>query len=258
MALIDLIGGNNYIPVSRELCIAIGPAESILYCELVDQYRFWSRCGKLNEESMFFSTVEQIQSRVGLTKDQQLRCFRKLSELGLIKTERKGLPSKRFVKIYDNPQFLQDLFSKNPNEARNIQKAENPTTSRRETRQQVGGKPDNKLTENPTLTRTYITNLNNNNNVVEIFSKKGINVSPVLRKNPEAFSDYTEKEIMRIAETLSKKQAEGKITNPVGLLMSDVQTVTEAILAGKFYPSKKKTTTTTEEYEIYVPPNIST
>lgn len=259
MALIDLIGGNNYIPVSRKLCAAIGPAEAILYCELVDQYRYWSNCGKLDDEGMFFSTVDQIQSRIGLSKDQQLRCFKKLSELGLIEVVRKGLPAKRFVKVYDNPQFLRDLYAENPNEARDIQISENPTTRKRETRQLDIGKPDNKMAGNPTETITYITNQNNNNNgvvdIISIFSEQGINVRPVIRKNPEVFAGFSEKEIRIIAETLAEKQTEGKIVNPVGMLMSDPRGVAEAILAGKFYPNKKKTTTTyTQEYEIYVPP----
>ncbi len=118
MVLIDLISGNNCIPVSRELCAAIGPAEAVLYCELLDQYRFWEKCEELDDEGMFPSSVEQIQNRTGLSKDQQPRYLKKLSELGLLKVARKGIPSKRFVKIFDNPQFLQKVYAKNPDKSR--------------------------------------------------------------------------------------------------------------------------------------------
>ncbi len=149
MRLIDLIGGSNYIPVSRALCVAIGPAEAILYCELVDQYRFWSRCGKLDDDDMFFSTVKQIQTRTGLSKDQQPRYLRKLAELGLIKTERKGIPAKRYIKVYDNPQFLQDLLIVNRNKARDNQKSQNAITRNRKIQRQETGKCND-----------YIINLN--------------------------------------------------------------------------------------------------
>jgi hypothetical protein len=258
MALIDLIGGNNFIPVSRKLCSAIGPAEAVLYCELVDQYRFWEKCGKLDDEGMFFSTVDQIQSKIGLSKDQQPRYLKKLSSLGLIKVVRKGIPAKRFIKVFDNPQFLKDLYAENLDKARNIQKSQNAITCNRKTRQQEIAKCDDKKSQNPAVTNLYITNLNNNNGVVDfvsIFSEQGIDIKPVIRKNPEVFSSFTEKEIRLIAETLAKKQSEGKILNPVGMLLSDPRAVAGAILAGKFYPNKKKTTTTyTQEYEIYVPP----
>lgn len=258
MALIDLIGGNNYIPVSRDLCAAIGPAEAILYCELVDQHRFWSKCGKLDDEGMFFSTVDQLQSRIGLSKDQQPRYLQKLTKLGLIKTVRKGIPAKRYVKVYDNPQFLRDLYAENLDKARDIQKSQNPATSNRKTRQQVIAKCDDKLSQNPAVTNLYITNHKTNNNgvveIISIFKDHEIDVKPVIRKNPEVFAGFSEKEIRIIAETLAKKQTEGKIVNPVGMLMSDPRGVAEAILTGKFYPNKTTTTTYTQEYEIYVPP----
>lgn len=257
MALIDLIGGNNYIPVSRKLCAAIGPAEAVLYCELVDQYRFWEKCGKLDDEGMFFSTVDQIQSKIGLSKDQQPRYLKKLSSLGLIKVVRKGIPAKRFIKVFDNPQFLKDLYAENLDKARNIQKSQNAITCNRKTRQQEIAKCDDKKSQNPTETRTYITNQNNNNNgvvdIISIFSEQGIDIKPIIQKNPEVFTSFTERDIRVIAETLAKKQTEGKILNPVGMLLSDPRAVAGAILAGKFYP-EKKTTTKYEEYEIYVPP----
>lgn len=190
MALIDLVGGNNYVPVSRDLCVAIGPTEAILYCELVDQYRYWSNCGKLDDEGMFFSTIDQIQSRVGLSKGQQLRCFKKLSELGLIEVVRKGLPAKRFVMVYEDPQFLRDFYFKTLTKPEIFRK--------RKTRQLDGAKPDNKMAQNPTETNLYITNLNSssssNNNSCRIFEKEfGRPLSPIERETLQSwFNDFSE------------------------------------------------------------------
>ena len=85
--------------------------------------------------------------------------------------------------------------------------------------------------------------LNMINDITKPISEQGINIKPVIHKNPEVFTDFTEKDIRLIAETLAKKQGEGKILNPVGMLLSDPRAVAEAILTGKFYPSKKTTTT---------------
>jgi|GEM_PF-3200844 hypothetical protein len=258
MALIDLVGGSNYLAVSRELCAAIGPGQAILYAELIDQYRFWDKCGKLDDQGMFFSTVEQIQSRTGLSKDQQPRYFQTLTKLGLICAVRKGIPAKRYIKVHENPKFLRDLYTKDLDEARNNQKSQNPATSNWKTRQQETGKSSNKPTENPAVTNLYITNhkTNNTDDVVEIFSKYGIDVRPVLRKYPGAFVNFSEKDLVLIASTIAQKQNEGLIGNPVGLLMSNPSVIADSILAGQFYskPNKKAKKYNQDEYEIYVRP----
>lgn len=113
MALIDLVGGsNNYIVVSRELCAAIGPEEAILYCELVDQYRFWNECGKPDDEGMFYLTVEQLKERIGMSKATQCRCLQKLSDLGLIQAVRKGIPARRYIKVLELRQPLSEIDSR--------------------------------------------------------------------------------------------------------------------------------------------------
>ena len=270
MALIDLVGGNNYIPVSRKLCVAIGPAEAILYCELIDQYRFWERCGKLDDEGMFFLTVEQVKSRIGLSKDQQFRYLKKLSNYGLIKTTRKGLPAKRYIKIYENPPFLQDLYLDNADKAPNIQMVENPPTSKRKTRQLVGGKSatnkpiynkpnkqqqvskynldstEDKIIKipNPVVEKEeeeiiefFIENKTNPEEVIQVFKEYGLNIKKA-RKSLEYLVMLDISTVHTVAKYLSQKNK--SIKNPIGLLESSPQYIIESILAGKLYPETKK------------------
>ncbi len=97
MALIDLVGGSDYIAVSRTLCKNIGPAEAILYSEIIDQYKFYKKANKLDNNQMFYALVEDITEKTGLSADQQPRLLKKLEAKGLIKVVYKGLPRKRFI-----------------------------------------------------------------------------------------------------------------------------------------------------------------
>lgn len=77
--------------------------------------------------------------------------------------------------VYPDPrksEFLRVIFGIDNDEARNIQKAEKPTTSYRNSRQLVTGNSDNKLSENQTETNLYNKpkqQTENNNVVVEFF-----------------------------------------------------------------------------------------
>lgn len=97
--------------------------------------------------------------------------------------------------------------------------------------------------------------------VVDIFAHYDIDINPVLEKYPELFSSMKKEEINMIAMILSSKKKEGRITNPVGLMLTNPEKTIISILEGTFYSSVKKkslnTAKYTSEYEIYVPPSHS-
>lgn len=105
MALIDFVGGSEYITVSRSLCQKIGPAAAVVYSVLIDKYRFNQKVGKLDDEGMFNTTVDAIKHQTGVGRNQQQSIFRLLTNLGLILQKKKGMPAKRYIKIIKNPQF---------------------------------------------------------------------------------------------------------------------------------------------------------
>lgn len=300
--LIDLVGGNNYIPVSRKLCVALGPAEAILYCELIDQYQFWKRCDKLDDEEMFYLTIKQMEARIGLSKDLQYRYLKKLSDLGLIKTSRKGLPAKRYIKVYENPQFLRDLFLADADEAPNIQFEQNPPTRVRKihqlenaksaTNKPIYNKPNKQQQtdknnfkeledvqsennedlkfvveeeEEKEVIEFFIENKLSKGEVIQVFKDYGLNIKRA-KRSLEYLVMLDISTVHTVAKYLSKKNE--KIRNPIGLLESEPQFITESILAGKLYPKTKTKTkkpmslnqgwgfcdTTQSNYEIYAPP----
>ena len=205
-------------------------------------------CSFAGAGSQAFPGVKKICVDLGITNDTFLKHRKQLEQYGYIIVKN----------VRDEGRFSRNIYVI-------VEKPENtefpPCPKKTDTvKNRHGEKPYRKNHDTKINSNIKSTNNNKNNNngvvdIISIFSEQGINVKPVIRKNPEVFSSFTEKEIRIIAETLAKKQTEGKIVNPVGLLMSDPRAVAEAILTGKFYPNKKKATTTyTQEYEIYVPP----
>lgn len=257
MALIDFVGGSDYISVSRVLCRALGPAAAVVYSELIDEYRFYVKTNKLDSDGMFYASVDTIESKTGVGRNQQQSVLRSLVDRGLLISEKKGLPARRYVKIIENPEFLRELFLEDTHKPRNIQKAENQLTSELKISQQVNLNSVNKSTENQSETNLINNpNTNLNNNVVEIFSKHDIDIRPVITKHPGIFDGFSAIEIYNIAKTIKNKADKGKIKNPIGFLLNNPDLVPK-ILVDAVYPEKAKKTYTSEEYPIYVPPGIT-
>lgn len=57
------------------------------------------RKAKLSEDGFFLCTTRYLERSLAWDKDSQKRMFRELRELGFIKTEKRGLPPRRFVYV---------------------------------------------------------------------------------------------------------------------------------------------------------------
>lgn len=100
MGILQLISTRNYISVNKELIKILGLEETILLGELASEYDYWEKQDKL-EEGYFFSTVENIEENTTLSAHKQRKGLEKLKELGLIDIKIKGMPAKRYIKIYE-------------------------------------------------------------------------------------------------------------------------------------------------------------
>lgn len=94
-----------------------------------------------------------------------------------------------------------------------------------------------------------------------IFINQGIQGIPDKTLH-EIGSQYSEDELLKIAQMLRRKKEQGYIKNPAGLLAANSRGISDAILRNEFYPDKKSVTANSQkearpdytQYEIYVPP----
>lgn len=100
--IMSLLASDSFIVVNKVLIKAIGLHEAVLLSELISERDYWRKRGALDEDGVFFSTVENIEERTTFTRHQQTRLFKELEDKGLVKRERVGVQAKRGIRISDN------------------------------------------------------------------------------------------------------------------------------------------------------------
>ena len=101
MGITQLFGSNNFVVVNKTFIKLLGLEEAIILGELASEYDYWESNGKLDDEGYFFSTVENVEENTSLTKYRQKKALDTLQKFGIVDVKRKGLPAKRYIKIYE-------------------------------------------------------------------------------------------------------------------------------------------------------------
>lgn len=141
---LDILAHDNYISVNRTLIKAIGLSGAVLIGELLSEARYYVS-ENLIDDGWFYTTVENVTERCGLSKHQQSEAMKDLLEVGLVEVEYRGIPRKRYVRV-DAVRTI-DLI----NQQRVSDKwAKSSPTSGQKVSQQEGEKSDiNKPNKNP-------------------------------------------------------------------------------------------------------------
>ena len=96
--ILSLLASDNYIVMNRDLLKEYGINATLMLCELASEFNYFDKNGKL-EDGMFYSTIENISERTGLSKYQQAEALKVLDNIGLVESVVKGIPAKRYFKI---------------------------------------------------------------------------------------------------------------------------------------------------------------
>lgn len=100
MDAIDFLASSNFIMVNRGLMLTIGLNESLVLGELASEYRYWRGENKLQDGKWFFSTDDNLTSRLPFSTPTIRRAISSLKELGILETKLMGVPAKRFFCIH--------------------------------------------------------------------------------------------------------------------------------------------------------------
>lgn len=114
MSVLNLLAGNNFLVVNKDLMKMLGLESAVMLGELASEYVYWEAQGKL-DNGFFYSTVENVENNTTLTGYQQREALKKLKELGLVEIERKGIPAKRYIKVCEQQvvKIFNNCMSKN-------------------------------------------------------------------------------------------------------------------------------------------------
>jgi len=96
-AFINELGGGNKTVVSAQMVSALnGNGNAAIY---LSQLLWWGK-RKADKDGWFFRTRDQMQERCGLGKQAQRTAEKTLKALGLIKTDKRGMPAKKHYQIH--------------------------------------------------------------------------------------------------------------------------------------------------------------
>lgn len=154
MNIISLLSSDNYIVINRDMLKEYGINVTLMIGELASEYNYYDKNGKL-DDGMFFSTIENISEKTGLSKYQQAEALKTLDEMGIVKTIVNGIPAKRFFKL-------------------DVEKLEKQIANSSTSGCQKTGKLDGEKLETKNNNKTVINNSNNKNiyrQVVDLFNE---------------------------------------------------------------------------------------
>ena len=98
MDIVSYLASDNYIIVNKALIKTFGLNEAVMLGELCTEYRHWLKEDKL-EDGMFYSTIDNIENNTGLTAHEQRQAIKSLENAGVLTTELKGVPAKKYFRI---------------------------------------------------------------------------------------------------------------------------------------------------------------
>lgn len=109
-SLLEVLNPTNTVSRNRLLSFAIGNAEAEIYNCLIAKHVYYNNLGKLTEGGWFYSTVKDLHLSSGYAEDAQKTAIRHLIKHGLIESELKGLPAKRYFRIIPDADKLASLL----------------------------------------------------------------------------------------------------------------------------------------------------
>ncbi len=113
MNILSILSNDNFITVNKTIAAEVGLEAAVILGELASEYVYWSRCNGL-EDGYFYSTIENLEKKTFLSGHNQRIALSILQEKGWIEVSKKGLPAKRYIKIFDDKimDFFNDKSSK--------------------------------------------------------------------------------------------------------------------------------------------------
>ena len=139
----------SYGIYNRQMVTITGSLNTACFLsELVEKRQYHRNRGELIThpeygEELFYQTIQGIEERLGLTKDEQATCVKKLVKLGFITVNVFGVPARRYFKLNDEAilQAYTDRMAESSLRKTRNKFAENPKLD--------GDIPENWNAENP-------------------------------------------------------------------------------------------------------------
>ncbi|MCI5667602.1 MAG: DUF6017 domain-containing protein [Oscillospiraceae bacterium] len=132
MKILERINPTNTGSYNRPIAHALGLGAAVVYAALISKQVYYEQHDMLDEEGFFYSKIADLEESTTLSKRQQSAAIKVLIDAGIIECKRCGMPAKRYFRVLDDTEPLDDLLKQGEavmNELNPIaQKCENVTS----------------------------------------------------------------------------------------------------------------------------------
>lgn len=110
MKILELLNPTNTGSYNRPIAHALGLAAAVVYAALINKKVYYEQHNMLDEDGFFYSKIADLEESTTLTKRQQSAAIKVLIDAGLIECKRCGMPAKRYFRVLDDIEPLDDLL----------------------------------------------------------------------------------------------------------------------------------------------------
>lgn len=190
MNILSLLASDNYIVINRDLLKKYGINVTLMLCELASEYNYFDKSGML-DDGMFFSTIENIYEKTGLSKYQQTEALKVLDKIGIVKSVVKGIPAKRYFKI-DVEELAKQIVNISTSSCKEIGKLDGEKVETKNNNKKVLNKSNN-------LKDKESKKEDNNNTQIEHVEKSTCRKKKKTISYDEQIAEYTQNEELQDA-----------------------------------------------------------
>ena len=119
-SIFQILNPDNTLYANRFLAHAIGMAETIIYSALISKFTYYSGKGMVTEDGWFYSTVYDLQESTTYGEKPQKSAVKHLVDCGLIEVKVMGLPARRYFRICNCFDRLNEFIRKGSENAKEI------------------------------------------------------------------------------------------------------------------------------------------
>ena len=132
MKILERLNPTNTGSYNRPIAHALGLGAAVVYSALINKQVYYEQHDMLDEEGFFYSKIADLEESTTLSKRQQSAAIKVLIDAGIIECKRCGMPAKRYFRVLDDTELIDDLLKQGEavmNELNPIaQKCENVTS----------------------------------------------------------------------------------------------------------------------------------
>lgn len=101
MSILSILSADNFITVNRTVAKIVGLEAAVIFGELASESLYWSERNP-DSDGYFYSTIENLEEKTLLSAYSQRVALQRLQTEGWIDVVKKGLPAKRYIKIFED------------------------------------------------------------------------------------------------------------------------------------------------------------